>query len=270
MMQSTLPILLTILSVCSRGISAGGGWSSFSLFQPPIRITSCKKTRSSSSTIMILGPSEKQGSPSSLLSSQSALESKVLRNLKTVPVKEDGALLARWNELKGLSEKAFSDKPFNSFHRASKAPSSFTGTVFRFLSTFDSNADWLDSKLDGLPCFSEGPSIIMVEDDDLVFLQLVMRIGGWKSEKDDHPPPADIPLLHTDKIVNKIGSVDCIIAVQCAISRNESGCYVPCNEYSQSACDRRLDSLSSRWDVSLCGDGIDSESGFCNEKCGVK
>ena len=105
MMQSTLPILLTILSVCSRSISAGGGWSSFSLFQPPIRITSCKKTRSSSSTIMILGPSEKQGSPSSLLSSQSALESKVIRNLKTVPVKEDGALLARWNELKGLSEK---------------------------------------------------------------------------------------------------------------------------------------------------------------------
>jgi Squalene/phytoene synthase len=104
-MQSTLPILLTILSVCSRSISAGGGWSSFSLFQPPIRITSSKKTRSSSSTIMILGPSEKQASPSSLLSSQSALESKVIRNLKTVPVKEDGALLARWNELKGLSEK---------------------------------------------------------------------------------------------------------------------------------------------------------------------
>ena len=104
MMQSTLPILLTILSVCCKSISAGCGWSTFSLFQPQIRISSCKKARSSSTT-MILGPSEKQISPSSLQSSQSALESKVIRNLKTVPVKEDGALLARWNELKGLSEK---------------------------------------------------------------------------------------------------------------------------------------------------------------------
>ena len=59
----------------------------------------------SSSFTMVLGSADKQVNQMTLPSGPSALEQKIMRNLKTVPVKEDGALLARWNELKGLSEK---------------------------------------------------------------------------------------------------------------------------------------------------------------------
>lgn len=59
---------------------------------------------------------------------------------------------------------SFSDNPFNSFHLANNAPSSLTGTVFKFLITFDSNADCVDCRLDWLTCFSDELSTIAKED----------------------------------------------------------------------------------------------------------
>lgn len=100
-----LQIFFIILPIISTVTSAAcGPWSCISLFQPYFRPATGRKA-GTSSFAMVLSSSEKQVSQSSLQSTQSALESKVMRNLKTVPVKEDGALLARWNELKGLSEK---------------------------------------------------------------------------------------------------------------------------------------------------------------------
>lgn len=106
MALNMLQIFFIILPIYSTITSAAcGPWSCISLFQPYFRPATTKKVGASSFAMVLAGSSEKQVSQSSLQSTQSALESKVMRNLKTVPVKEDGALLARWNELKGLSEK---------------------------------------------------------------------------------------------------------------------------------------------------------------------
>jgi Squalene/phytoene synthase len=106
MARTMLQIFFIILHIYSTITSAAcGPWSCISLFQPYFRPATAGRKVGASSFAMVLSSSEKQVSQSSLQSTQSALESKVMRNLKTVPVKEDGALLARWNELKGLSEK---------------------------------------------------------------------------------------------------------------------------------------------------------------------
>lgn len=101
-----LQIILTILTIYGTSTSAEcGSWSCISLFQPYLRQFSEEKKGTAQSFKMVTSSSEKV-IQSSLLSSQSQSgEPKSLKNLKSVPVKEDGALLARWNELKGLSEK---------------------------------------------------------------------------------------------------------------------------------------------------------------------
>ena len=63
--------------------------------------------------------------------------------------------------------------------------------------------------------------------------------------------------------------MDCIIAVQCAISLNESGCNVPCNDSSSL---RFITGwiLCQADEKSLRVEFVDSEVGFCIEKCAAK
>ena len=109
MIHTMFQILFTIVTIYGASTFADcGSWSCLSLFQSNFRST--KKMGSSSSVKMVISSSsEKLSSVSSLPPLPSMQgetpERKALRNLKSVPVKEDGALLARWNELKGLSEK---------------------------------------------------------------------------------------------------------------------------------------------------------------------
>ena len=89
-MMSIIVAILTISSISAYGVLRTSPVKRFGAIQSSLKMVS--STENARETIT--------------LSSQSQSDkNQQLRNLKSVPVKEDGALLARWNELKGLSEK---------------------------------------------------------------------------------------------------------------------------------------------------------------------
>jgi hypothetical protein len=98
-----LAVIVGFLSIHST-IALNCGTICVSLFQPYFNkngITSNKRTVLN----MALETPDKITTFNNEKLAEKAAEFSSLRNLKTVPVKEDGALLGRWNELKGLSEK---------------------------------------------------------------------------------------------------------------------------------------------------------------------
>ena len=86
---------------------------------------------------------------------------------------------------------SFSDNPFNSFQRANSAPSSFTGTDFKFLRALRSGVspciDGNGGKEDTEESFSDDELItIFTDDDDPIFF--VDRKLDWNRDKHDHDP----------------------------------------------------------------------------------
>jgi hypothetical protein len=100
-----IAVIVGFLSIHST-IAFNYGKIYIQLFQPYFNKNSFKPTNKRTSTLnMALETPDKITISNNEKLIEKAPEFSSLRNLKTVPVKEDEALLGRWNELKGLSEK---------------------------------------------------------------------------------------------------------------------------------------------------------------------